>query len=354
MNADILFEEIAVKKGQLGFITLNRPQALNALTHNMIQTLDKQLHAWSNNAKIFAVIIRSNSERAFCAGGDIRRIYEAGIAGDNTITRFFWDEYQLNRRIATYPKPYFALLDGITMGGGVGISIHSPYCIATERLIFAMPETSIGFFPDIGASYFLPRCRGKLGFYLGLTGGRIHLADALYAGLIKHSIASTQVGNFTKALTNIDWIDNPKQSIKNCITTFNIPTSESALAQQQTLIDECFSAPTMIEIMERLARENTAFADETLKLLNTKSPTSLAVTLRQLQQGATLNLEECLQMEYRMVNHFLKNHDLYTGVKAVIIDKTQNPQWNPDKLSAITETMIDSYFAPIDEKLLFT
>jgi len=343
---EIFFTEVS----NCGLITLNRPKALNALNQDMIIALYSQLDEWESNEDIKAVLIQGAGEKAFCAGGDIRKIYDARLDPNLTIKDFFWEEYRLNHRIYHYPKPYIALLDGITMGGGVGISVHGSYRLATERFVFAMPETSIGFFPDVGGSHFLPRCPGETGIYLGLTGERIKTVDAIYAGLVTHYIPSDKMAELLDNLATSHLGDKSANMITNLIqSACCAPTGESELAKYRNEIDHCFKYDTVEEILSALDLCQSEWCDKTAALLRTKSPTSLKVTLQQLRNGAKLDLDQCLQMEYHMDMRFLKGHDLYEGIRAVIVDKDQNPHWQPKDLAAISQQDVEAYFAPLKD-----
>lgn len=344
-TSDILFTEL----DHLGIIMLNRPQALNALTHEMAIALYEQLEQWEAEQEIKAVTIQGKGEKAFCAGGDIRKIYDARHDKHLAIKQFFWDEYRLNHRIHHYPKPYIALLDGITMGGGVGVSIHGSHRIATELFSFAMPETGIGFFPDIGGSYFLSRCPGQTGIYLGLTGTRIKAADALYLGLIDYFVLEEKKAELLDALASTRLLGYPHTAITEIIKSFSTPAETAPLINYRELIDQCFVFNTIEEIFTALRAQDNEWCTNTLKILQSKSPTSLKVTLQQLRNAATLDFDQCMQMEYRMVLRFLAGHDFYEGVRAVIVDKDQKPQWQPAELSAVTQNDVDKYFAPLTD-----
>lgn len=346
MSDEIQFTEL----GNIGLVTLNRPQALNALTHSMIIDFYEQLIAWETDDAIKAIIVQGAGEKAFCAGGDIRKIYDERNNTESDIHQFFWDEYRLNYRIKHYPKPYIALLDGITMGGGVGVSIHGNYRIATERFSFAMPETSIGFFPDVGGSYFLPRCPGQTGIYLGLTGARIKSADAAYLDLITHYVPTERMPELIDCITTNFLGANATQVIENLIHTAAHPAGDAELAAHRNDIDYCFKQDGMEEILNALTQRDTEWCSNVKKTLLTKSPTSLKVTLRELRNGKQLNFDQCLQMEYRMVQRFLTGHDFYEGVRAVLVDKDQTPKWQPAELSTVTKEMVDAYFAPLQDK----
>ncbi len=341
-SAEIIFTTLASNNGNLGLITLNRPEALNATNLKMLVAIAEQLKKWEHDATINAVVIKSNCEKAFCAGGDIREIYQQQQKTNQPPTDLHWQEYRLNYYIAHYAKPYIALLDGITMGGGVGISIYGKYRIATERTLFAMPETSIGFFPDIGASYFLARCPGQIGIYLGLTGARLQAADTQWLGFTDYFVNSAQLTTLINALLSCE-----QEDIAKTLNTFTNKTALSVLATQRALIDECFCFNTIEEIINSLQNHSNVWCQQTAALLLTKSPTSLKVTLEQLRRGAKLNLADCLKMEYRITNHMLKAHDFYEGVRAVLIDKDHQPQWQPATLAAISAQDVNAYFAPL-------
>lgn len=345
-DEDILFTEISGHHGNLGVITLNRPKALNALTQQMCQTLDTKLAQWANADHIKAVIVKANDDRAFCAGGDIRRVYDAGHANElSKADQFFETEYHLNHRIRHYAKPYIAFIDGIVMGGGLGISVHGSHRIATERALFAMPETGIGFFPDVGGSYFLPRCPGYLGTYLGLTGARIKVADAIYAGIATHFISSKHLDECIAALAEAELPGDATHTVNHILKKFTIKPDEPPLAQHRSLIDACFSYDTVEAILEQLRNHVThEWCQMTADVIASKSPTSLKITLKELRLGKNLDFDACMQMEYTMTQHFLRGHDFYEGVRAVLVDKDQTPHWQPDTLNKVTSEMVDRHF----------
>lgn len=321
MTQDLIFSV----ENRLGLITLNRPQALNALTHEMILAQSSQLSDWALNDNISAVIIRACEGRAFCAGGDVRSLYELGRESPEAALQFFKDEYQLNHMIAHYPKPYLAFLHGFTFGGGVGISLHSPYTIASEDFVFAMPETSIGFFPDIGASHLLSRC-GAYGVYLGLTGARVHAKEALTLKLIRSIIPRGAFDDLIQTFSTLDFSLNAAQQIDHCIKKFSI-ISETKLEHADE-IETCFNASTIEQIALNLQSKNTPWANQILEQLKQKSPASLAVTLEQLTRAKTCTFDECLKTDYTLAYHFMKHHDFYEGVRALLIDKDKQPHWS--------------------------
>jgi enoyl-CoA hydratase/carnithine racemase len=344
---EVLFETLSGQYGEVGVITLNRPDSLNALNFNMCVAIDQQLRVWEQAPNIKAVVIRGAGERAFCAGGDVRQIYEAGPQGWERSREFFHHEYNLDRRIHHYPKPYIALLDGITMGGGMGLSMHGSHRVATEKLKLAMPETGIGFFPDIGGSYFLTRCVGKMGWYLGLTGAVCNAADGQYVGLINAVIASHQLSELLASLVAADWTQGAHQAATAVIATYAAQSEGSSvagLAAHRETIDRCFSQPTVEAILEQLAQQTDDWSQQTLKTLQQRSPTSLKVTLASLNRAALMNFDEAIQQEYRVAQHFLSNLDFYEGVRAAVIDKDRNPRWQPNNLSAVSAEQVEAYF----------
>lgn len=349
---DIIFNEIPGRNGDLGQIILNRPTALNALTHAMIQQLANQLTKWSNTDHIKAVIIQGAGEKAFCAGGDIRKIYEVGKINPDVALKFFYDEYRLNHQIKCFNKPYISFLDGITMGGGAGVSVNGSHRIATERFTFAMPETGIGFFTDIGASYFLSRCPDNMGIYLGLTGARIKAADAFYTGIINHIVPHEKLDDVINHLAEAELNHSAFQQTSEILQQFSMTPELPSLAEHRNTVAKCFNAKTVEEILFALNQQNSPWCQDVAKIISTKSPTSLKIILEQLHRGANLDFASCMQMEYGLVKHFLAGHDLYEGIRAVLVDKDQNPKWNPANLSDVRDEIINVYFEPATPALL--
>lgn len=339
---DILFEELIGKNGNIGLITLNRPSALNALNHVMFKAMREHLNIWQGQPSIKAVVIRAAEGRAFCAGGDVKSVYEKRLNKANDVEDFFKDEYAVNRLIYHYSKPYIALLDGITMGGGAGVSLHGSHRVATERMSFAMPETAIGFFPDVGASYFLSRVPYKIGFYLGLSGDRIAYNDVFDLGLVDDVISSDKQHQLIQCLVEADLPS--KQAVTNIIKDFIIHVPPSELMKHKHAIESCFSYPTVEKILEALDLSSD-WCKQVASTLKTKSPTSLKVTLQEMLRGEQLDFDACMDMEYVMMQQFLTSHDFLEGVRAVLIDKDKNPKWQPDSLSKVTEKSVLEYFA---------
>jgi enoyl-CoA hydratase len=360
-SEDILFGQ----EGAVATVLLNRPRALNAFTLAMYRSFDPMLRAWEADPAIRAVLVRGAGERAFCAGGDVRAVYEAGrgISGARDLTSiFFWEEYELIRRVHRHPKPYLAIIDGITMGGGAGVSANGAYRIATEKTVLAMPETGIGLFPDVGATRFLNLCPGHVGRYLGLTGARLGPADALYCGFATHFVPRERVPELVAALAGTAWRDGAERAqLDELLASFQADPGEPPLATRRAAIDRCFAAETVEAILDALAGEagsggpDSEWAAETRAGLTTKSPTSLKVTLRQLTLGRGCDLEQALILEYRLTQHFMEGHDFYEGVRAVVVDKDQNPRWRPATLAEVGDAMVEGYFAPLgDQELTFS
>jgi len=337
MDPDILFSQ----QNGLGQVLLNRPKALNALTLEMCHELEARLHAWAADDAIAAVVVRGAGGRAFCAGGDIRRLSEAAEAGDDYAYRFWHDEYRLNALIGHYAKPYAAIIDGIAMGGGVGLSVHGRYRVVSEHTIFAMPETGIGFFPDVGGSFFLPRCPGQIGLYLGLTGHRLNAADMLYAGIATHFVHRARLEALDEALAA-----TPAE-IDAILARFAEHPGPAHLPGHQAEIDDLFGRPSLAAILAALAASDTEFARHVSETLARKSPTSLALTFREIRAGASLDIDDCLRMEWRMASHAPGNlPDFHEGVRAVIIETHNKPNWSPAQLADVDHAAIDAFFAP--------
>lgn len=333
MTLDVLCE----KRGAAGVIVLNRPHALNALTLGMVRSIRQALDAWAEAPDIRCVVIYGAGGKAFCAGGDIRLIYEAGLRGDYDAACAFWrEEFALNIRIKFYPKPYVALMDGVAMGGGAGLSIHGSHRIVSERLIFAMPETRIGYFPDVGATYFLSRAPFSIGRYLAYTGARIHAGDAIAAGLAQYCAPSASFPALISALTN-------GEAVESAIKRHSVAAPSGVLAAQAALIDRLFGTEDGAKLFSNLAADESHFAQEAAAALQRVSPTSLAIALRQMRFGPHLNFIEAMKLEYGVASRICRNKDMYEGVRAQIIDKTNDPQWRPATLEQAQET-VDAYF----------
>lgn len=346
--AEVLFEQ----KGNVGLITLKRPKALNALTYEMVVAISAQLKAWQTDEAIGAVVVQSSSVKVFCAGGDVRYLYEHGRQTPAVPLQFFNAEYHLNCAIRDYPKPYICLLDGLTMGGGVGLSLHGRFPIATEHFSFAMPETGIGFFPDVGGGYLLSRCPHAYGQYLALTGTRISREDAMEAGLIHYAIASEDTTHFLEALIAQRWQNDAFSQMETLLSNFQQQqVLISTLAQHRQMITDVFSQPSVEAICLALEQETSPWAQQTLALLKAKSPTSLKVTLEQLKRSRGLSMQDTMQLEYRLAARFMQGKDFYEGVRALLIDKDKSPHWQPDMLADIDGDDVEAYFEPLAREL---
>ena len=351
---DILFG----REGGVGTVLLNRPQALNAFTLGMYRRFDPMLREFARDPAVRAVLVEGAGERAFCAGGDVRAVYEAGrgISGERDFTAvFFAEEYRILRRIHHYPKPYVAIIDGITMGGGAGVSVNGAFRVATGRTMFAMPETGIGLFPDVGATRFLNLCPGRIGRYLGLTGARIGAADALYCGLATHFVPSERVAELKAALFAIAWRPGEERAqVAAMLARFAADPGPPPLAQRRPVIDRCFAGDSIEAILAALRDERAEieWAAETSATLLSKSPISLRITLRQLVLGQGFDLEQALTLEYRLTQHVMAAHDFYEGVRAALIDKDQKPRWRPSSLAEIDAAAVEAYFASLGDREL--
>lgn len=349
-ESEILFQV----RGSVGVVTLNRPKALNALTLAMCEAFDRQLAAWARDPAVRAILVKGAGARAFCAGGDVRAIWEAGKAGEPLTADFFRAEYRLNRRIHTLAKPYVALVDGITMGGGVGISVHGSHRIATEHTVFSMPETGIGLFPDVGGTYFLPRLAGHLGLYLGLTGARLKAADTCHAGIATEYMPAARLDALEAALAAADWGEDPNGAVDRAVAGFAADPGPAPLDAHRATIDRCFAGESVEAILAALeaGAEHDPWAAATLATLVTRAPTSLKVTFEAIRRGAELDFDQAMIMEYRLSQACMAGHDFYEGIRALIIDKDGAPSWEPATLAEVTPAMIEAHFAPLGAREL--
>ncbi|HEY9567380.1 MAG TPA: enoyl-CoA hydratase/isomerase family protein [Thalassobaculum sp.] len=354
MSDEIRF---AVEDG-LATIEFTRPKALNALTLGMIREMHPRLDAWEDDEAVKAVLITGEGEKAFCAGGDVRAVYRsivddlAGKGPSELSKSFFLEEYRLNHAIHAFSKPYVAILDGVTMGGGVGLSVHGSHRIATERLMFAMPETAIGLFPDVGGGWFLPRLPGEMGMYLALTGARLDAAGAVAAGIATHYVPSARLEGFRAALaTTVAEAVDGRAAINDVLERYAEAPGDDPLAANRAVIDRCFIAGSVAEILEALDREaadGSDFARETAQTLRHKCPTSLKISFAQLRRGGGMSsLAEVLAMEYRMSQHCMEGTEFFEGIRAVLIDKDHAPKWNPASLEEVGEDLVERHFAPL-------
>ncbi|MEQ1953458.1 enoyl-CoA hydratase/isomerase family protein [Mesorhizobium sp. CN2-181] len=334
---EIRFERIGVA----GVITLTRPKALNAVTHQMILALSKAFSAWERDKDVALVVIKAEG-RAFSAGGDIADAYRAMRAGNRPV-QFFADEYRLNAALARFPKPCVSLIDGIVMGGGVGISCHGSHRVMTEKALFAMPEVGIGFFPDVGGSFLLSRLKASYGMYLGLTGARIRSGDALRAGIATHTVESAAIGDvFDELCKGVA----PDKCLKGYASAPRAETDEGTLFS----IARLFSREKLGDLLVGLEQAREAgetVAETALAAIGKASPTSVAVTFREINTGAMLDMDECMRMEFRILNRMVAGHDFPEGIRAAIIDKDGAPKWQPPTLAGVGDAAVEAYFAPL-------
>lgn len=315
---------VAYIESNVGNIFLNRPKALNSLDEQMVRAIHGDLQKWRSQ-RLRAVVIRSSRPKIFCAGGDVKTIRDLSIAGHtDSVESFFSHEYAMNSAIAEYDTPIVSLIDGVCMGGGMGLSMHGRFRVVSERAKLAMPETAIGFFPDVGATYFLPKLPGAIGMYLGLTGATLDFRDALYCGLATHFVPSELIDDVPKQISG-----SPTLPIATILAHHDrAETAEPGdLEAHRQEIDRCFAAPTLDRILERLSREDTEWSDQVTAELAKRSPQSLRITLAALQRGAERNLASCLAAELRLAKATTTSQDFIEGVRSVLVDKDKNPAW---------------------------
>jgi enoyl-CoA hydratase len=342
------------RRGAVVHVVLNRPRALNALTHDMCRRLLEGLADWQRDPELGAVVVEGEGDRAFCAGGDIRRVADMVTRdGAEAAAGFFRVEYPMNARLFHFTKPWIALLDGIVMGGGVGISIHGRHRIATDRTRFAMPETGIGFFPDVGGTWALPRLPGETGMFLGLTGQHLNAADCLASGIATAHVPSSSLDDLKESLFALATGPDFERRVGDVIGKLTMRPGAGSLASLRERIDACFRGDSLDEILHRLDVETSGFGQETLAVLRTKSPMSLKVTFEQLRRGRALpSFDEAMRLEYRLVRRFLAGHDFREGVRALIVDKDNTPAWRPATLAEVDPSEVAGYFAPLPESEL--
>ncbi len=324
------------RDGRVGRIVLNRPRALNALNLDMVRAMTKVLNEWRDDPHVHAVVISGTGERAFCAGGDVINLRGGQMSGDRTeVEAFFSEEYALNLMIATYPKPYIALIDGICMGGGIGVSVYGPYRVTTEHASFGMPETAIGFFPDIGGTYFMPRMPGEIGMYLGLTGLRIFGADAIHCGFGTHYTLREDLPALSAALAK----EGPA-----ALARFNRTLPAYSLAPHLADIDHCFSAATVPEMVQRLEKLEADWAKAALKAMRSVSPSAMCWTVEALRRGADMTLPQALDAEFLLTRTTMAHPDFVEGVRSLVVDKDRNPKWQPPRIEDVDPATIAAMF----------
>lgn len=345
MSDDVL---ISVEGG-VGRISLNRPKAIHALNLPMCEAMTKALLDWQADDAISAVIIDHAEGRGFCAGGDIRMLAESGAKGGEEARQFFHTEYRLNHLLFTYPKPIIAFIDGITMGGGVGISLPAKYRVATENTRFAMPESGIGLFPDVGGGWFLPRLEGRMGVFLALTGARINGAECAALGLATHYLPAESLADVKAALVA------DAARIDQILADASVVPPPAEILGDLPLINSLFASDRLEDILAALRADDGAWAAQQLDILLTKSPQTCKVTLRQLAEGAQMaDFASQMVQEYSIGARVVTMHDFLEGVRALIIDKDHSPKWNPPTAEAVSDAWIDAIFAPLPEQERWT
>ncbi|MGE3143631.1 MAG: enoyl-CoA hydratase/isomerase family protein [Hyphomonadaceae bacterium] len=344
-------EVLTSVSGGLGRLTLNRPDALHALTVGMCAAMTEALLAWKDDPAVGAILIEhAPGTRGFCAGGDIRMLAESGKKDGAEARHFFFTEYQLNHLLMVYPKPVLALMDGVTMGGGVGISLPAKFRVVTERTNFAMPETGIGLFPDVGGGWHLPRLPGKVGLWLALTGARLKGGDCIAAGIGTHYMASERLERVRAAAESAAGMNVPLASLAGAVTALaQDPGAPKELApENRDRIDRLFAGESVAAIFRALAEDGSDWAKAQLATLETKSPQTLEVAFRQLAEGEkAADFAANMRMEFRIAARVAQRHDFLEGVRAVIIDKDNAPRWFPPTLAGVTGAMLDEIFAPL-------
>jgi enoyl-CoA hydratase len=341
-NEDVL---VSVENG-VGLLVLNRPKALNSLTHDMVTTMQTVLTDWESDDSVRTVVLSGAGERGLCAGGDVIAIYHSARADGSEARRFWYDEYVLNGHIGRYRKPYVSLMDGVVMGGGVGVGAHASTRIVTDTTKMAMPEVGIGFVPDVGGTYLLSRAPGRLGLHAALTGAPFDGADAIAMGFADHYVPHDNLADFTQAVV--------AGGIEHAIAAHAVTPPPSPLAAQREWIDECYAGDTVADIVAALRGHDAGPANDAANLIATRSPTSLAVTLEAVRRAAKLDtLEDVLRQEYRVSCATLRSHDLVEGIRAQLVHKDRNPKWSPASVAEVSDADVEAFFAPVENELMF-
>jgi len=332
--------------GGVGFVTLNRPKAINSLNQSMVSGLRAVLTAWEQDDAISAVVLSGAGERGLCAGGDVVAIYHSARADGAEARRFWHDEYLMNGQIGRFPKKYVALMDGIVMGGGVGVGAHANTRVVTETSKVAMPEVGIGFIPDVGGAYLLSRAPGSLGLHVALTGAPFSGADAIALGFADHYVRHDKLDALRQAIA--------ADGVESAIAAHAVEPPASQLAAQRDWIDDCYAGGTVADIVAALRGHDAGPANDAANLIATRSPIALSVTLEAVRRAAKLDtLEDVLAQDYRVSSASLRSHDLVEGIRAQLVDKDRNPKWSPASLSQVSAADVETYFAPVDDELKF-
>ncbi|MBY0440762.1 MAG: enoyl-CoA hydratase/isomerase family protein [Mycobacteriaceae bacterium] len=343
-------EVLAVVDNGVGLVTLNRPQAINSLNQNMVDMLSTTLARWENDDTVRAVVLSGAGERGLCAGGDVVAIYHSARA-DKVAARHFWrTEYLLNAQISRFPKPYVSLMNGIVMGGGVGVAAHANTRVVTDTSKVAMPEVGIGFIPDVGGAYLLSRTPGALGLHAALTGAPFSGADAIAMGFADHYVPQEQLAAFIETI-----VAHGGRGIDHTLARYAVAPPASSLAAQHDWIDDCYAADTVADIVSALRKQGAEPAHDAANLIATRSPIATSVTLHAVRRAATLNtLEDVLIQDYRVSCAALYSHDLVEGIRAQLIEKDRRPSWSPATLTNVNAADVAAYFAPVDDDLALT
>jgi enoyl-CoA hydratase len=342
-------EVLARVEQGVGLITLNRPKAINSLNQTMVDVLRPLLSRWEDDDAVRAVVLSGAGERGLCAGGDVVAVYHSARKDGVEVRKFWRDEYLLDGQVGRFAKPYVSLMDGIVMGGGVGVSAHGSVRVVTDTSKVAMPEVGIGFIPDVGGAFLLSRAPGALGLYAALTGAPFSGADAIALGFADHYVPHDQLDAFRQAI-----VDGGVQGIEGALATYAIEPPASHLVEQRHWIDECFAGDTVADIVAALRGHDAGPAQDAANLIATRSPIAVSVALQAVRRAAKMeSLEDVLVQDYRVSSASARSHDLVEGIRAQIIDKDRNPKWSPPNLAAVSAADVDAYFAPVDDDLSF-
>ncbi|WP_425408352.1 enoyl-CoA hydratase/isomerase family protein [Hyphococcus sp.] len=349
MTGQVIFE----KTGDWGVITLNNAKALNALSLDMVKAMRGQLHDWSGDQSVKAVMVKGAGEKSFCAGADIRWLHDTARDDPAYASGFFREEYANNALIYHYSKPYVALVNGIVMGGGVGISVHGDFSIAGDATLFAMPETAIGLFPDVGGGHFMPHMHDGLGLYYALTGARAKAADCMAAGIFTHYATGDKYDELERTLLKTPLGNHAHADIETILDTYAGDPGHAAVNDIRADVARLFQGrDSFAALMTALENDDSQFAKDTLKTLSAMSPTSLLLTFEQMKRGHNLDFGDVMKMEFRIARRVMQGHDFFEGVRALIIDKDRNPKWSPANLAEIEQNDILKYFEPLGKEEL--
>ena len=345
---DVLFDE----RGAFGVVTLNRPEALNALTWEMCRLFRAKLVEWERSSVVKAVLVNGAGEKAFCAGGDVRWVREKAMTDPDYASGFFHEEYRLNALIHRYQKPYVALIDGIVMGGGAGVSVHGDFRVAGDRTLFAMPETAIGLFPDVGGGHFLSRMHDGLGLYYALTGARAKAADAMATGIATHYVPTDAMAQLERDLTGLSLGARPHAQIEALLDDSSGDPGEAHVNHIRPALKRLFDGHETFDAFHAaLKADGHDVAADMLRILDRMSPTSLKLAFEQLKRGRALDMEDNMRMEFRIVRHVLDGHDFFEGVRAVLVDKDKAARWSPASVDGVSDADIARYFEPLEKEL---